>query len=249
MEKLKRIFCFKNNKERPKFLEVFFRLIVFIVFILSIRWFVVEPFVVPSGSMFPNLYVSDYILVSKMGTGLKIPFTNKWLWGPKLPQRGEIVVFKSKNDGPYFVKRLIGLPGDKVVVLGHRVIKINNQDVGFEEIQNEDWDEFKQRFDSDGQSGLKLYAEQIKTKTYYTMYKPKVDEKNRVYEFMVPQGQLFFMGDHRSASSDSREWGTLPENHIVGPVWKIFLSCDRKSLQYDFCDLRTIRWDRILKKP
>lgn len=247
MTYLKRLFCNPNN-QRPSLVLVVVRLMVFVLFFLSIRWFVIEPFVVPSGSMFPNLFVNDYITVTRPSMGVKVPFTQKWLVGPKLPKRGEILVFKSKNNGPYFVKRLVGLPGDRITLQGHRLLKVNDIDVTSQP-QPEQWEQYKERFDPDGAKGFQLFSENIEGKKYLTMYRPLNADSETIFEFFVPQAELFFMGDHRDHSSDSRDWGTVPISHLVGPVWKILLSCEQRNVSFDFCDLSTIRWDRAFKTP
>lgn len=235
-------------KERPRFHQVVIRLFIFIFCLLSIRWFGFEPFVVPSGSMFPNLYVGDYIVVRKVFTGVKIPFTHKWLVGPRLPQRGQIVVFKSKNEGPYFVKRLIGLPGDRIILHGDQLVKVNDIEV-LEYGEGEKWEStYKSLFDPDGREDLRLFSEEIEDVRYLTMSRARSQAAPQVHEFNVPQGELFFMGDNRNHSSDSRDWGTVPVEHLVGPTWRILLSCHTINARLNFCDLSTLRWDRVFKK-
>ena len=80
----------------------------------AFRWGFYEPYVIPSGSMIPSLLINDHIVVQKYAYGLRWPFTNSWMYGPEIPERGDIVVFRSVKDSGFFmVKRVVGLPGDE----------------------------------------------------------------------------------------------------------------------------------------
>ena len=82
---------------------------------MAFRWLVFEPYIIPSGSMMPTLLINDHILVDKWAYGLRIPFGKTWVVGPKLPERGEVAVFRSvERESVFFVKRIVGLPGDHI---------------------------------------------------------------------------------------------------------------------------------------
>lgn len=244
-----------SPKLRPPLWIVSLQFVGIILGLLSIRWFLFEPFTVPSGSMFPSLRVNDYIVVNKLDAGLKIPILNQWVIGPKIPKRGQVVVFRSVKSQAYFVKRLMGIPGDIIKMKGHEVIEINGQKVTTEPVP-EIWSKLRKDFvyeDSVGVTAFKEDYSNVKdmglksaTLMYSKPENPKKEEEIDIFE--VPKDQLFFMGDHRSSSSDSRAWGFVNVEDLVGPVSFILFSCQEKNPNTQFCDLKTIRWDRVLTK-
>ncbi len=242
-----------KEKLRPTLPAVCLQIFLLAFGLLSMRWFLFEPFTVPSGSMFPNLLVNDYILVNKMSTGLKIPYINYWILGPYLPKRGQIVVFRSVKSDAYFVKRLMGLPGDIVKIKQHQIIDINGQRVTTTPAPDL-WQKLKKDFPYEDSQDVTAYFEDYKffdnthPKQFITMYKPIADLAE-VETYTVPPGQLLFLGDHRSSSSDGRVWGYVDVKDLVGPISKILFSCQTKQVSTQFCDLRTIRWDRVFSSP
>lgn len=240
-------------KQRPRLSIVFLQFFTLVFGLLSIRWFLFEPFTVPSGSMFPNLLVNDYILVNKMKSGIKIPYTDRWLLGPYLPERGQIVVFRSVRSDAYFVKRLMGLPGDIIKMKEHQVLEINGQKVATISAP-EVWQNIKKYFPYEDSKGVTAFYENYeffentKPKKITLMYKPFAED-GEITTYEVPEGQLFFIGDHRSSSSDSRAWGFVEIKDLVGPLSKILFSCQSKNVSTQFCDPKTIRWDRVFTSP
>lgn len=208
-----------------------------ILLVMSLRWALMEPFVIPSGSMIPNLLIHDHILVQKFAYGLHVPFSNKWLIRWSAPQHGDIVVFKyPENPEIYYIKRLIGVPGDTVEVKnGH--ITLNGQKLAltsFEDPKNE--------------KGFFYFQEQNGSKTYPVRFMFDGGQ-GEVQVYKIPQGRYFFMGDNRDQSSDSRVWGYVKEDFIVGKAWSIWLSCDNTLPTMTFvCDPSQIRFERLFKK-
>lgn len=205
-----------------------------IVLVLGLRWALVEPFVIPSGSMIPNLLIHDHILVKKFAFGLHVPFSDKWLVRWSQPQRGQVVVFKyPENPDVYYIKRLIGLPGDEVTVKSGRV-SVNGQAwelTPFESPKNE--------------PGFFYFSEKNLEGNHIVRFLSGEDSSD-VKVFLVPEGQYFFMGDNRDQSSDSRYWGFVKEDYLVGQAWKIWLSCYSTLPTMTFvCDPAQIRWDRL----
>lgn len=209
-----------------------------VLLICGFRWIGAEPFLVPSGSMIPTLLIKDYILVTKFSYGLRLPFTKKWILGPYLPNRGDVVVFKAKDDNFYFmVKRVVGLPGDKIQVdrEGHRLI-INGHNVKMDFLGNSEDGDFR------------ISSEDLLGRKHIVQY-----SQNSIYAhdgtIEVPQGQIFMMGDNRDRSSDSRVWGPLPIENILGKAQFIWMSCKEDSPAGGvFCLGSDLRTERIGKK-
>lgn len=205
-----------------------------ILMVLGLRWALVEPFVIPSGSMIPNLLIHDHILVKKFAFGLHIPFSDKWLVRWSQPQRGQVVVFKyPENPDVYYIKRLIGLPGDEVTVKNGR-ISINGEAWNLEPYES-----------PANEAGFFYYNEKTPQENHLVRFLSN-DDGGEVKVFLVPEGQYFFMGDNRDQSSDSRYWGFVKEDYLVGEAWKIWLSCHSTLPTMTFvCDPSQIRWGRL----
>lgn len=201
-----------------------------LVLILGLRWAIVEPFVIPSESMVPNLLVHDHILVKKFSFGLKVPFTDTWLvrWGK--PQHDDIIVFKyPENPNVYFVKRLVGLPGDKISVNNGRITR-NGQLLKYETLADTEYSFKESRPDHPGHPVI--------------IHSQSVDGAEM--NFDVPDAKYFMMGDNRDNSSDSRVWGYVPEQNLVGKAWMIWLACEETLEDARFiCDPLKMRWKRI----
>lgn len=185
----------------------------------TFRWIVAEPFLVPSGSMIPTLLIKDYILVSKFSFGLRVPFTKKWVVGPVTPQRGDVVVFRSKDENYYYmVKRVIGLPGDKIQFdRGEHHLLINGQPIAMTPADKHA-----------EESSYKISLENLLGKEHLVQYSESsilTDETT----IEVPPGHLFMMGDNRDRSSDSRVWGVLPMENILGKAQWIWMSCEEDA--------------------
>ena len=189
-----------------------------------------EPFVIPSESMVPNLLVHDHILVKKFSFGLKVPFTDTWLvrWGQ--PQHDDIIVFKyPENPNVYFVKRLVGLPGDKISVNNGRITR-NGQLLKYETSTDSEYSFNESRPDHPGHAVI--------------IHSQPSDGADM--NFNVPESKYFMMGDNRDNSSDSRVWGYVPEQNLVGKAWMIWLACEETLEDARFiCDPLKMRWKRI----
>lgn len=196
--------------------DVFRDFLLVVLLVCTFRWVVAEPFLVPSGSMIPTLLVKDYIFVSKFSYGVRVPFMKSWIVGPQIPKRGDIVVFRSKDDDFYFmVKRVVGLPGDTIKVSRATPhITINGEAIAEERLQSDDLD-----FES--------YIETFKGQDHLVQY--GIGGYSAEGEFKVPEGHIFMMGDNRDRSSDSRAWGALPIENILGKAQFIWMSCDEDA--------------------
>lgn len=194
--------------------------VLLVVFVL--RSFLVEPFQIPSASMEPGLTQGDFIIVSKFSYGLRMP-----VWGNTLipigePERGDIMVFFPPEDPRYFIKRVIGLPGDQVV-FRNRQLTVNGEPVAL----NIDQD---QEIIAGKVSAEETYAQTTAT-VHWQVGKSSTTGEPMVYagpegEWNVPEGHYFMMGDNRANSADSRMWGFVPEKNIVGKATAIWLHWD-----------------------
>lgn len=208
-----------------------------LLLVFGVRWALLEPFVIPSGSMIPNLLVHDHIVVKKFAYGLRVPFMDRWLIQWATPQVGDVVVFKyPENPDVFYIKRLIGRPGDEVRVRDGR-ITVNGQPFVLRELN-----------EASNERGFSYYNENNGIKDYTVRFlSHEGTEEPEV--FKVPEDQYFFMGDNRDQSSDSRVWGFVKKEYLVGKAWAVWLSCDSTLPTMSFvCDPSQIRWGRLFQK-
>lgn len=192
---------------------------VFLV-VLIIRSFIIEPFKIPSGSMIPTLEVHDFILVNKFSYGLRLPVTNTLIVPLGEPERGDIMVFRYPvQPRQNFIKRVVGLPGDQVVQRDGELL-INGEPVDRE---------LRDRR-TRGNLHETVYVEQLGDARYLARYEARVNPftgslmvNSEDGEWQIPEGNYFMVGDNRNNSSDSRAWGLVPESHIVGEAFLIWM--------------------------
>lgn len=219
---------------------------------LFIRWAFIEAYVIPSGSMLPSLLIHDHIFVNKMVYGVRVPFSENWLVKFGEPKRGEVVVFKYPRDmSTFFIKRIVGEPGDKIYY-ENGTLYINDKPME-KKAPVSDWD-FNWLRDADFQRDGNVYD----NKDNYTHFTEVLGDKEHsillrkgdIYEtygpVVVPEDELFVMGDNRNNSSDSRVWKFLPKKNILGRAMFIWLSCEETLPVLPFlCNPLTIRWGRF----
>jgi signal peptidase I len=224
-----------EQKSEPILVELaksFFPVIL-VVFVL--RSFLIEPFKIPSGSMLPSLLVGDFILVNKYTFGVRIPVLNKKIIEVNQPKRGEVMVFRYPEDpSKDFIKRIVGLPGDTVTYQNKR-LTLNGVAVPVESTGSmTEIDERMsfQRFDA--------YREKLGDSTHVIIVSPDrpvlaggvrqfPNKKNCEYNdegvtCKIPEGHYFMMGDNRDNSDDSRYWGFVPEENIVGKAFLVWMN-------------------------
>jgi len=206
-----------------------------ILLFLGVRWLIAEPFVIPSGSMIPTLHIHDHILVNKLAYGVHVPFSKSWLMHWSNPRRGDIIVFRyPENPDVFFVKRAIGLPGDKVT-LQSGALRINDQVLNLERITP---------LATDADPAYEFFREEGHVVRYRDQFNAESEP------ITVPEGKLFVLGDNRDQSSDSRYWGFVPEENLVGRAWLIWMGCDDTLTSAQFlCDPTQLRWDRFFIRP
>ena len=221
--------------------------VILIVFLL--RSFLVEPFRIPSGSMIPSLKVGDFILVNKYTWGIRLPVANIKIKDVSQPQRGDVMVFRYPVDPSLdYIKRVIGLPGDKVTYTADKRLLINDQAIPFK--FERDYNYIKPGLNS---VNAKLYREQLGTHRHAVLvqaddppvraeqvrpfqYRANCDYNDRGFVCTVPPGHYFMMGDNRDDSTDSRYWGFVPNENIVGKaffVWMNFSDLGRIGTSID----------------
>lgn len=195
---------------------------------------------VPSGSMRPTIVEGDRITVNKLAFGLRVPFTEQWLftWGG--PSRGDIVTFASPIEGTRLVKRVIGLPGDRIALKNNRLI-INGEALEYGVVA-----ESATGFTPSGQTcDVVLACELIPTGIgagagHVVTLTPGVRSVCNFPEQTIPADSYFMMGDNRDFSSDSRMYGYVPRKNIYGKVGYVALSLDPR-------DSYLPRWERWFK--
>ena len=188
---------------------------------------------VPTGSMKPTILEGDRVFVNKLAYDLKVPFTRLHLAEWSNPQRGDIVVFFSPYDGQRLVKRVIGLPGDTLELRNNALI-LNGQAVEYKSFRQ---DLLRDVATTDRASHL-FALEELPGQTHLVAAWPGVPARRDFGPVRVPQGQYFMMGDNRDDSFDSRYYGTVERNSIVGRATAVALSFDRKRYWLP-------RWDRF----
>lgn len=260
-------------KEKDDATELLKAMAVAAVIALAIRSFLFEPFNIPSSSMFPNLLVGDYLFVKKWSYGYSrysfpldlIPFNGRVVSSE--PARGDIIVFRQpKKTGIDYIKRLIGLPGDRIQVKEGRLY-INGDIVQRELVGTETYPD---------EEGPRIFTKYIETLPapksggeavkHYIYELSDNDSLDNTPEFIVPAGHFFMMGDNRDRSLDSRvphELGYVPFDNLIGPASFIFFSTEGigEKCEYDgtfaamkatFCRIveypKAVRFSRLLRR-
>ena len=222
-----------------------------LIIALVIRTFLFQPFSIPSGSMKSTLLIGDYLFVSKYSYGysrFSFPFGPALFSGrilASVPERGDVIVFKLPRDNSTdYIKRVIGLPGDHIQVIGG-VVHINGQPVKRERL--EDYVELDER---GNKITVPRYRETLpEGKTYTVLDLVDNGYGDNTPEYVVPEGHFFMMGDNRDNSTDSRFLnmvGYVPFENLVGKAQIIFLSLHDGDRFWEFWKWpRSIRWNRL----
>lgn len=185
--------------------------------VLVLRSFLLEPFTIPSGSMLPTLEVGDYILVNKYAYGLRLPVAGIEFLPVGKPQRGDVMVFRfPPKPTMNFIKRVVGLPGDRIRTLENGDLYVNDQLVSRVLVRQEpEIDPWEQYFE-ENLGGVK----------HATRQEIGTESRRKLVDLVVPEGQYFMMGDNRDNSNDSRYWGTVPDRMIVGKAVYVWVHKD-----------------------
>ena len=221
---------------------------------LTLRWALFEAYVIPSGSMLPTLLKSDHIFVNKFVFGLRYPFSETYIYRTSGPKRGEVVVFKNpENPKIFFIKRVIGLPGDKVYY-ENGDLYINDELVEKSDPKENknDFDWLREKdFPGFGPHGLETrkHLEERVGDHNYSVLLPKNQLEPEAGPYTVPEDHFFMMGDNRQLSYDSRKWEPdkrfVPYEYLLGRAMFVWLSCEEVLPVIPICNPIDIRFNRF----
>ncbi|NIH41259.1 MAG: signal peptidase I [Buchnera aphidicola (Periphyllus aceris)] len=252
LEKIKNLYYkYKFNKKKCliyKKKNIYKKISSFFPMLLLIwlfRSFLFEPFTIPSGSMIPSLLIGDFIIVKKFAYNIRNPFNNKILYKIKDAQRGDVIVFQyPKNRNVNYIKRIIGIPGDIIIYNSfNKTLTIKNilknstnnlEIIKYKKIKNINKKNEKYIY----LKNIKIMEEKINNKKHKIFLNNNLIDKTNFYykqkkynrgTWIVPKGYYFVMGDNRDNSSDSRYWGLLPEENLIGKANFIWLSINKNK--------------------
>ncbi len=212
-----------------------------ILIVLLLRSFLAEPFRIPSGSMMPTLLVGDFILVNKFAYGLRLPVINTRFLEVGDPQRGDVAVFRYPEDPSIdYIKRVVGVPGDHVVYKD-KTLYINGEPMPKQPLGT-----YIGSGAGAASTGSHLWMENLTGLEHQVLTRPSVRDLphgtpipgGSIHaDVVVPEGYYFMMGDNRDNSRDSRYFGFVSEEHLVGKAFMIWMSWDNSE--------KTVVWERI----
>lgn len=251
----------KNIMEPSGFIGQIATLFPIILFVFLFRSFFIEPFRIPSGSMMPTLLSGDFIAVTKWSYGIRDPLTNSTLIETGHPERGDVVVFKYPEDPKVdYIKRVVGVPGDEVIYRNKKIYLRKactqtqcDSPIGVEMVEVGTYSEQNIGFVED----YIVFDETLGNKKHQAMVNPRAPEFIQYYyrqpgatvgSWIVPEGHYFVMGDNRDNSRDSRFWGFVPEDYLIGKTVGIWLSLEFERTPNDILPSwipSSLRFERI----
>lgn len=212
-------------------------LIVAVILALVLRFFVISAYKIPTGSMIPTLKVGDLIFAYRLPYGFPIPFSGGDRWSAKLPERGDVVVFRYPgNESVNYVKRVVGLPGDRIQIRNKHLF-VNDQEAGYKALPSDSIQ------DLPGGEDYQVFQETLENSTHSVILN-RADETDFFGPVVVPPGHFFVLGDNRDSSDDSRYWGTVPLKNLEGRVVMVWMSLDWLHRWGDD-RLPNVRWERV----
>ena len=198
-----------------------------LLIVLVLRSFIAEPFRIPSGSMMPTLLHGDFILVNKFTYGLRLPVLHNKVWANNLPQRGEVVVFRyPKNPSLDYIKRVIGLPGDRLEYR-NKTVYVNGEAMKQVDLGT---------YIGKGRDSVMSGANKKQENLTFIKHDMLINDRRLSIDsaWTIPDGHYFVMGDNRDNSNDSRVWGMVPEQNLVGKAFMVWMNWDISEGQFDF---------------
>ena len=238
-----------NPSKKNGFTDFFGSLFGVLALVTILRSFVFEPFQIPSGSMEPTLRVGDFLVVNKFNYGIKDPIWQKTLIENGHPERGDIIVFKAPPQ-PHvdYIKRVVGIGGDTVKYdMATQSLTVTSKDGTVNVFKYEN---AKPNADFFYHGEMQVEKTEVGNVTHQILNNPLPfnyapyffkQEGQTDGEWVVPEGHYFVMGDNRDNSEDSRFWGFVPEQNIVGKATFIWLSLDKKPNEFP----KGLRFDRM----
>lgn len=216
--------------------EFFEILVLALALALFLRTFIVGFYRISTGSMAPSLRIGDFVWVSKISYGLRIPFSKERVW-ERLPEKGDLVLFRyPEKMNTVHIKRVLGLPGDHIFIKGKQIY-LNDKPLPLESQNKEPYS------DISGVDYMTFMRETNGTSSYDIMYAQTLDTNKEIGPLVVPPGEVFLIGDNRDASDDSRYWGPVPMGLIDGKAKGIWFSLDWSKVLAKESPL--VRWHRL----
>lgn len=225
------------TKKKSKLRETIEGIITALLIAGFLRAFVFEAYKIPTGSMIPTLLPGDHIFVNKFVYGPRIPFTKFRLFNVKMPERGDVAVFLYPQDESInFIKRIIGMPGDTIMVkdnnvfingdkLEHTVLNVKKESE--EKILSTDHPKFSKIDLIPGWQDYEYFVEKTGEIEHPAQYLKFYNSSRETYQAVVPPNHYFVMGDNRDDSRDSREWGFVPFDNVKGKAMFIWMPWDK----------------------
>lgn len=221
-----------SHLKQPTWIEYSGSFFPVIALVFFLRSFLYEPFKIPSSSMVPTLLVGDLILVNKYTYGIRLPIINKKVIEINDPQRGDVMVFKYPKDMSVdYIKRVVGVPGDKIVYKNKR-LTVNGKEISYKPLPDY-LDEENLTYYKQWQEDLTGVDHKILTDERAPNFVPNPDAfphhelcsyNAEGFACTVPPGEYFMMGDNRDNSLDSRYWGFVPDQNIVGKAFFVWMN-------------------------
>ncbi len=231
----RRLAAGKSPEEMPAIIDYARSFFPVLLAVFLLRSFLYEPFRIPSGSLKPTLLSGDFILVNKFHYGIRLPVIHTKILANKAVKRGDIMVFRFPvNPSIDFIKRVIGLPGDKISYI-NKTLYVNGEKAPQVFVQ-------RAEDDNDGAgfvTHVNEYKENLLGVSHAIYRNPEVPATD-FQDLVVPPGHYFVMGDNRDNSDDGRDWGFVPEENIIGKASWIWMSWNSAGE-----GIHKIRWARI----
>lgn len=215
------LFARKRSKDQkePVVVEYARSFFPIILLVLVIRSFVAEPFRIPSASMLPTLHVGDFILVNKFSYGVRLPVTHTKLFSTGEPERGDVMVFRYPLQPEIdYIKRVIGLPGDTIGYFD-KTLYVNGEAIAQQPVEK------PSELTGMVTSRTEMRLESLAEPAHHILL--DTQSLGAEGEIVVAEGHYFVMGDNRDNSNDSRVWGSVPQENLVGKAFLIWMSWDK----------------------